>query len=247
MGKLLSLALILLSIQFSVCTDGTKSNKMLPVMIKGENGDSTRIVYDLENRIHKIIYLESYAHFKYSSDGKLERIEKNGHETYNFTYKNDSIFSVYTSTIDVIPNRTDTLIVNRQNQLIRKNSTNNMTRPDNVIYKYAGKGLLIESKSIFYTKYVFNSSSTTKYTYDSHKGIYSDINIESWILAYDILTLPVSLMENCVLEEDDIFGKLNSYTYTYNDDRYPITMKITGYRKWENITETVTITYKGIK
>lgn len=247
---ILSLAFIFFSILLSTCADGCKSKKMLPVVIKGENGDSTKIVYDLENHIQRIIYVESDVRFKYGSDGKLEQIKQLGHETYNFTYKKDSIFSAYTSTINVIPNRIDTLIVNSKNQLIRKNSENGITRPNNITYKYDSKGLLVESESKYYniieSKYVFTSGSTTEYSYDNHKGIYSKVNIESWILAYDVLNLPISVAENCVLEAD-IFGKLASYTYTYNEDQYPITMKATYYGKWQNITETSTIDYKEIK
>ena len=246
----LNLAFIFFSILLLTCANGSKSKKMLPVVIKGENGDSTKIEYDLENRIHKILYEESDVRLRYGPDGKLEQIKQRGHETYNFTYKKDSIFCTYTSTIDDILNRTDTLIVNSKNQLIRRNSKNGITRPGNITYKYDDKGLLVESESSYYnfieSKYVFSSSGTTEYTYDNHNGIYSKINIEPWILAYDILNLPVSIAENCVLEVD-IFGKLASYTYTYIDNQYPITMEATYYRKWQNIKERSTIVYKEIK
>ncbi|WP_280671016.1 MULTISPECIES: hypothetical protein [unclassified Dysgonomonas] len=265
MTKRLFFLLPALLLSFSLFTtscsddDGNDETKLLVSEITLETG-TISYEYDKSNRLLKQNYTGNsgetvYASYIYDDNGMLIKRIYSSEEDLFFTHKDDSIF---------IKRHTEGPLVNiyvlNEKRQIKEIivPTNNQGILVKIEFEYDSRGNNIKetrkmisdnNKEVMFNVYVRE--------YDSNKGRFSQIKAEPWVL---LRPFEYSYVNNIVKEDiydvrifndKDTILNLSStttYSYQYNPDNYPITIKEKIISEsGENSEKFSTITYTKAK
>ncbi len=229
----LSLVITLLSVSFTSCSDdnddNTKTTKSLPKLLTWSYGGKTSIEYDSQNRITKYSEADTNGYgstieYFYDTNGKPSKVTITGNwsgDTYtylhNFTYKEGNKVLVTEKRSGENFGTTDTLYINDAGQILkfRPDANNYATSYD---YEYYSNGNV---KSVREKRGESRDVEEQFLEYDNNKGIYSAVNVPSWLLMYDGDDIYIGLTINNKLKTKWGDSDPETYTYTYNESGYP--------------------------
>lgn len=225
--------------------DSNTEKYLLSKLTEVDDSFEMRYHYDAQNRIIKEEEDEmeegiSTAVYEYNADNnpvkKTESHSKND-DTYltTYTYKKDSIFvKMFETNSDKKISTIDTLIVDGNGYLKKINSSyGGYIAYSTYTYNNAGQ---LTQVSYYNKSSQMENSGTENFSYDKKTGYFSHVNIKPWFLNYEFdkyrntnvsnPLLATSSSENKHLETGEIltFTSKTEYTYTYNEEGYPITM-----------------------